>query len=50
MMDAHDDELARRHVTDYLRLHPGFVRIAQAPAYRPQPDDTAIPSAPIEGA
>lgn len=33
MMDAHDDPVAREHVTGYFKLHPDFVRIARAPAY-----------------
>lgn len=33
MMDAHDDPVAREHVTGYFKLHPEFVRIARAPAY-----------------
>lgn len=33
MMDAHDDATAREHVTGYFKQHPGFVRIARAPAY-----------------
>lgn len=47
MMDAHDDDLARRHVTDYLRLHPDFVRIARAPAYRLQEPESVISDRPI---
>lgn len=35
MMDAHDDPVAREHVTGYFKLHPDFVRIARAPAYPP---------------
>ena len=33
MLDAGDDPVAREHVTGYFKLHPGFVRIARAPAY-----------------
>jgi len=33
MMDAHDDPVAREHVTGYFKLHPDFVSIARAPAY-----------------
>ena len=33
MMDAHDDAVAREHVTGYFKLHPDFVPIARAPAY-----------------
>jgi spore coat polysaccharide biosynthesis protein SpsF len=33
MMDAHDDPVAREHVTGYFKLHPEFVPIARAPAY-----------------
>ncbi|HXM00813.1 MAG TPA: NTP transferase domain-containing protein [Rhizomicrobium sp.] len=33
MMDANEDSVAREHVTGYFKLHPGFVRIARAPAY-----------------
>ena len=33
MMDAHDDAVAREHVTGYLKLHPEFVRIARAKPY-----------------
>jgi spore coat polysaccharide biosynthesis protein SpsF len=33
MMDAREDPVAREHVTGYFKLHPGFVRIARAPAY-----------------
>jgi spore coat polysaccharide biosynthesis protein SpsF len=33
MMDARGDPVAREHVTGYFKLHPGFVRIARAPAY-----------------
>ena len=33
MMDAHDDPVAREHVTGYFKLHPDFVPIARAPAY-----------------
>ncbi|HTQ14928.1 MAG TPA: NTP transferase domain-containing protein [Rhizomicrobium sp.] len=33
MMDAGEDPVAREHVTGYFKLHPGFVRIARAPAY-----------------
>jgi spore coat polysaccharide biosynthesis protein SpsF len=35
MMDAHDDPVAREHVTGYFKLHPDFVRVARAPAYPP---------------
>ncbi|MEI9930683.1 MAG: NTP transferase domain-containing protein [Rhizomicrobium sp.] len=34
MMDAHDDPVAREHVTGYFKLHPDFVPIARA---RPVP-------------
>ena len=30
MMDAHDDPVAREHVTGYFKLHPDFVPIARA--------------------
>ena len=30
MMDAHDDPVARKHVTGYFKLHPDFVPIARA--------------------
>jgi len=30
MMDAHDDPIAREHVTGYFKLHPDFVPIARA--------------------
>lgn len=30
MMDAHDDPVAREHVTGYFKLHPEFVPIARA--------------------
>src|SRR3974390_231400 len=33
MMDAHDDPVAREHVTGYFKLHPDFVRIARAGSY-----------------
>jgi spore coat polysaccharide biosynthesis protein SpsF len=33
MMDAAADPVAREHVTGYFKLHPGFVKIARAPAY-----------------
>jgi spore coat polysaccharide biosynthesis protein SpsF len=33
MMDAHDDPVAREHVTGYFKLHPEFVRIARAAPY-----------------
>jgi len=33
MMDAHDDPVAREHISGYFKLHPDFVRIARAPAY-----------------
>jgi len=33
MMDAHDDPVAREHVTGYFKLHPQFVRIARAKPY-----------------
>ncbi len=33
MMDAHDDLVAREHVTGYFKLHPDFVRIARARPY-----------------
>jgi spore coat polysaccharide biosynthesis protein SpsF len=33
MMDAHDDPVAREHVTGYFKLHPDFVPIARAPEY-----------------
>lgn len=35
MMDAHDDPVAREHVTGYFKLHPEFVPIARAKAYAP---------------
>ncbi|MGZ5937789.1 MAG: cytidylyltransferase domain-containing protein, partial [Rhizomicrobium sp.] len=35
MMDAHDDPVAREHVTGYFKLHPDFVTVARAPAYPP---------------
>jgi len=35
MMDAHDDPVAREHVTGYFKLNPDFVTIARAPAYPP---------------
>jgi len=35
MMDAHDDPVAREHVTGYFKLHPEFVPIARATAYPP---------------
>lgn len=35
MMDAHDDPIAREHVTGYFKLHPDFVSVARAPAYPP---------------
>jgi len=35
MMDAHDDPVAREHVTGYFKLHPDFVSVARAPAYPP---------------
>jgi spore coat polysaccharide biosynthesis protein SpsF len=35
MMDAHNDPVAREHVTAYFKQHPDFVRIARAPAYPP---------------
>src|SRR6185295_4693285 len=35
MMDAHDDPVAREHVTGYFKLHPDFVAVARAPAYPP---------------
>jgi len=33
MMDAHDDPVAREHVTGYFKVHPEFVRIARAKPY-----------------
>jgi len=33
MMDAHDDAVAREHVTGYFKLHPDFVNIARARPY-----------------
>jgi spore coat polysaccharide biosynthesis protein SpsF len=33
MMDAHEDAIAREHVTGYFKLHPDFVRIARARSY-----------------
>ncbi|MBV8979107.1 MAG: NTP transferase domain-containing protein [Alphaproteobacteria bacterium] len=33
MMDAHDDPVAREHVTGYFKLHPDFVTIARAKPY-----------------
>ncbi|HEX4861428.1 MAG TPA: NTP transferase domain-containing protein [Rhizomicrobium sp.] len=35
MMDAHDDAVAREHVTGYFKLHPDFVPIARAKAFPP---------------
>ncbi len=35
MMDAHDDPVAREHVTGYFKLHPDFVPIARASAFPP---------------
>jgi spore coat polysaccharide biosynthesis protein SpsF len=35
MMDAHDDPVAREHVTGYFKLHPDFVPIARAGAFPP---------------
>ncbi|MGD0190976.1 MAG: NTP transferase domain-containing protein [Rhizomicrobium sp.] len=35
MMDAHEDPVAREHVTGYFKLHPDFVRIARAGQYPP---------------
>ena len=35
MMDAHDDPVAREHVTGYFKLHPDFVTVVRAPAYPP---------------
>ena len=35
MMDAHDDPVAREHVTGYFKLHPDFVPIARAKAFPP---------------
>jgi len=33
MMDAHDDPVAREHVTGYFKLHPDFVPVARAAAF-----------------
>jgi spore coat polysaccharide biosynthesis protein SpsF len=33
MMDAHDDPVAREHVTAYFKLHPDFVPVARAAEY-----------------
>jgi len=35
MMDAHDDPVAREHVTGYFKLHPEFVPIARAKPFPP---------------
>lgn len=35
MMDAHDDPVAREHVTGYFKLHPEFVSIARAKPFPP---------------
>ncbi len=35
MMDAHDDPVAREHVTGYFKLHPDFVPIARAQPFPP---------------
>lgn len=35
MMDAHDDPVAREHVTGYFKLHPDFVTVARAKAFPP---------------
>lgn len=35
MREAHDDPVAREHVTGYFKLHPDFAPIARAPAYAP---------------
>src|SRR6185312_9913044 len=35
MMDAHDDPVAREHVTGYFKLHPEFVPIARAQPFPP---------------
>ncbi|HTT98668.1 MAG TPA: NTP transferase domain-containing protein [Rhizomicrobium sp.] len=35
MMDAHDDPVAREHVTGYFKLHPDFVPIARAKSFPP---------------
>jgi spore coat polysaccharide biosynthesis protein SpsF len=35
MMDAHDDPVAREHVTGYFKLHPAFVPIARATPFPP---------------
>jgi spore coat polysaccharide biosynthesis protein SpsF len=35
MMDAHDDPVAREHVTGYFKLHPEFVPIARARPFPP---------------
>ncbi|HEY5048980.1 MAG TPA: hypothetical protein VII49_13275 [Rhizomicrobium sp.] len=37
MMDARDDPLGRGHMTDYFKLHPGFVRTVRAGRY-PSPE------------
>jgi spore coat polysaccharide biosynthesis protein SpsF len=33
MAEAHDDAVAREHVTGYFKLHPDFVKIVRAPEY-----------------
>jgi len=33
MREAHQDSVAREHVTGYFKLHPDFVPIARAPVY-----------------
>ncbi|HEY4113519.1 MAG TPA: NTP transferase domain-containing protein [Rhizomicrobium sp.] len=33
MAEAHDDPVAREHVTGYFKLHPEFAKIVRAPAY-----------------
>jgi spore coat polysaccharide biosynthesis protein SpsF len=35
MMDAHDDPVAREHVSGYFKLHPEFVPIARAQSFPP---------------
>ena len=33
MREAHDDPVAREHVTGYLKLHPDFAKVVRAAAY-----------------
>ncbi|HEY1962904.1 MAG TPA: NTP transferase domain-containing protein [Rhizomicrobium sp.] len=35
LAEAHDDPVAREHVTGYFKQHPEFVNIVRAPAYPP---------------